>query len=341
VPAGPGRPRSPWPRAAVVVAAVAAVVAVLVFVGPRSSAPPSTSTHVAKGRHVHKIGTADTPPGWIALPDLLPGTGADIEGASVVTGPVPVPSTGTYEQAYQGPQPTDPAELLVTTVQAQPGAISGYQSGSQRVSVGGGWGYLTSYPDRQLLWQTSDDVVVSLESTAMSAPDMVTAAQMIEPHPAAQLGVTVTGTLPDGLAFVAGGFAGDDSSLWQVNSVMFSEGTCHAYTQEWAGTAADFTPVAIIAQSTRVVNVNGTPGLLAQIESDTSALLWEIEPGVDMRLQGSDCDLTTLASDLRTVDQSQLQAVVASLGSRGRDVTPRAPTPSSPAPPGSMFGLAH
>jgi hypothetical protein len=259
----------------------------------------------------------------------------------VASGPVPVPGTGTYEQAYQGAQAVDPPQLLITTVQAQPGALADYAAGSQTIDVNGAVAYLTSFSDHQLLWQTADGVVVSLESTAMSSSDVVAAAQLVDPHPAAQLGVALSGPLPDGLALVGQGFASGDTAQSQGDTIFFHEGRCQAYTQVWAGSPADFAAVAIVSDSYRVVSVRGARGLLAQISPSTWALLWPEEPGIDVRLQGEDCDLTSIAADLKAVDKRTWRSRMSSLGKLAHSFTPQAPAPESPRPGAGTFGLAH
>jgi hypothetical protein len=327
------------------IAGVAAVlvIAAAVYVGPRSTAP----THVVKksAGHVRAADMPPAPPGWVNLPLLLPAADVTIDGMDVSTGPVPVPSavsSGTYAQAYEGPGDTNPARLLITTVLAQPGATSGYANGSQSVTVGGATAYLTAGGDHQIVWQTSDDVVVSLESADMTAADVVAAAQLVEPRPAAQLGVELSGPLPDGLAPVGEGFAGGDTTATEGNTVMFSTGSCHAYYQEWAGSPADFEGVAIVSSSTRVTTVLGDRAQLDDIDGDTMALLWSVQPGIDVRVQGtSGCDLTGLAAGLRPVDPSTWSSEISALGSAARTFTPETPTSSPTLPGAGTFGLAH
>jgi hypothetical protein len=234
---------------------VATVVAAVVYYGPRSG-PTGPTVSKQAGRHT---GALASPPGWINLPFLLPTGNAIVDSAMVASGPVPVPSNGTYEQAYEGPQTTDSPQLLITTVQAQPGAIADYAAGSQAVSVNGGVAYLTSFQDHQLLWQTPDGVVVSLESKGMSSSDVVAAAQLVEPHPSSQLGVDLSGTLPDGLVPVGEGFASGDTAQNQGDTIFFNYGRCHAYTQLWAGSPADFAAVAIVSDSYRSRVRQGDP----------------------------------------------------------------------------------
>jgi hypothetical protein len=320
------------------VAIVAALVIVaVVYVGPRSGSPPSA---VAKHPAKH-IGTLDAPPGWINLPLLLPTGKAVVTGAMVANGPVSVPNAGTYEDAYEGSQTTDPPQLLITTVHAQPGAISGYAANSQTIAVNGTVAYLTSFGDHQLVWETSDGVVVSLESFGMTSSDVVAAAQLVAPNPVAQLGVDVSGPLPDGLVLVGAGFAGGETSQNQGDSVFFTQGSCHAYTQVWAGGPADFAPVAIVSDASRLVTVGGTPALLAQIDPATRTLLWSPQPGVDVRLQGNDCDLTGIASGLKVVDPATWQAQMSALGSKAQVFTPQAPISPATLPGPGTFGLAH
>jgi hypothetical protein len=327
-----------WQRtvAAVSLAAIAAAVVVaLIYVGPRST-PPGSAAH-----HRTHADTPAAPVGWVNLPDLLPPSDVVIDRATVATGPVPVPTTGTYEQAYQGPQTTNPTELLITTVAAQPGALSSYAANGQSVAVDGTTGYLTSFSDHQLLWQTADGVVVSLESSGMSAADVTAAAQLVDPLPAAQLGVDLSGALPDGLVSVGEGFANDGSAQNLQDGAMFSIGDCHAYTQIWAGTPADFAPMVIVGDATQVVNVRGTKGLLVDFGGSTWALLWSEQPGIDVRLQGSDCDLTTMAASIRIVDAQTWSSTWSALGSKVQFFTPTAPVPPASLPGPGTFGLAH
>jgi hypothetical protein len=333
-PAGRGHRRSRRTAATVSVAMVVAVVlGVGLAFGPRSGSPSAVGPKPTTPLPAH-----GAPPGWIDLPRLLP-TGVD--RAVVATGPVPVPSTGIYEQAYQGTQTTDPPLLLITTVQAQPGALANYAAGSQTVTVDGTSAYLTGTRHEQLLWQTGDGVVVSLEAGNMTAADLVTAAQLVQPQPAAQLGVTLHGSLPDGLIATGEGYAGGDTSQTQGDSLFFANGDCHAYTQVWAGSPADFAALGIIATGTQVTSVRGSPALLAQIDTDTWALVWSPEPGIDVRLQGTNCDLTATAADLTTVDQTTWEAEMTSLGSKAQYFTPEPPTVPAGLPGPGTYGLVH
>jgi hypothetical protein len=169
----------------------------------------------------------------------------------------------------------------------------------------------------------------------------VAAAQLVIPHAAAQLGVDLSGPLPDGLISIGDGFASGNSAQNDGDELMFHEGSCHAYTQVWAGSPADFAAVAIISESYQVVNVGGARGLLAEISPSTWALLWPEAPGIDVRLQGNNCDLTSMANDLKVVDQTAWQTEMASLGAQAHLFTPQALQPSSTLPGPGTYGLAH
>jgi hypothetical protein len=346
-PAVPGRPvpaptdahRRSGRRSLVSIAAaivVAMLVAAAVYFGPRST----TGSHDTKKPATTHVGAADAPAGWVNLPLFLPSGAFTIDSMIVPTGPVPLSTSGTYAQAYEGSATSDPARLLITTVRAQPGAVSGYAEGSQSVRVDGTIGYLTSFGDHQLVWQTPDGVVVSLESAEMTASDVVAAADLVDPRPASQLGVDLAGALPDGLAPVGEGFSGADDTS-QVDTVYFSEGACHAYMQEWAGGPADFEPVAIVATSSRTVTVGGNRILLVDFGTDTMALLWSAQPDVDVRLQGSGCDLTSIAAGLRQVDPSTWRSYLSALGSKAQTFMPAPPTTSPTLPGPGTYGLAH
>jgi len=327
-----------WQRSVALVSiaiAAAVVVAAVVSFGPRSTSPTSAT----KKHPVTPIGVRAAPPGWINLPLLLPSAGVVFDNATVATGPVPVPSTGTYEQVYEGTATTNPPWLLITTVKAQPGAVSDYATNSQTVAINGTTAYMTNFSDHQLLWQTADGVVVSLESTQMTASDVEAAAQLVEPHPATQLGVDLSGALPDGLTFGGEGFANGNTGQNQ-DSVFFHQGNCHAYTQVWAASAADFAPLAIVSDTTQIVSIGGTRALSVHFGS-TSALLWDEEPGIDVRLQGSGCDLPSIAATLKVVDPATWNAAMSSLGAQAKTYTPHPPTTSPILPGPGTFGLAH
>lgn len=328
--------RRPVALVSIAMAAAALLAAVVVF-GPRSTAPRS-----AHGSHpVKPIGVRDAPPGWINLPMLLPSGAAVVDNATLATGPVPIPTTGTYEQVYEGSATTDPALLLITTVRAAPGALANYASGSQVITMDGTTAYMTNGSHHQLLWQTADGVVVSLESTGMSASDVLASGQLVEPNPATQLGVDLSGVLPDGLTFAGAGFSNGNTGQNQ-DSVFFHDGACHAYTTVWAGSAADFAPVVVVSDATRILSIAGTRVVSVQFGSTTSALLWNEEPGIDVRLQGGPgCDLTSIAAGMTVVDPAAWQSLISSLGSKAQTYTPHVPpTPAAP-PGGGTFGLAH
>ncbi|HXQ59421.1 MAG TPA: hypothetical protein VN799_04960 [Acidimicrobiales bacterium] len=327
--------RRPVALVSIAVAASVVVAAVVTF-GPRSTSPST-----AGPKHpVKHIGAADAPPGWINLPMLLPSAPAVLENATVANGPVPVPSTGTYAQVYEGAQTTDPVLLLITTVVAQPGALADYATNTQAVTVHGTPAYMTNGSHHQLVWQTADGVVVSLESTGMTSSDVLAAGQLVEPHPATQLGVDVSGVLPDGLVFTGEGFANENTGQNQ-DTVFFHQGTCHAYTTVWAGSAADFAPVVVVSDATRLLSIGGTPVLSVQFGTSTSALLWSEGPGIDVRLQGSFCDLPSIAAALKVVDPATWQSELSSLGSKATFYTPQPPTTSATLPGPGTFGLAH
>ncbi|HEY7949179.1 MAG TPA: hypothetical protein VID75_15960 [Acidimicrobiales bacterium] len=327
--------RRPVALISIAVAAAAVVVTVVSF-GPRSAPPPS-----AGSKHpVPHLGVRDAPPGFINLPMLLPSAPAVLERATVANGPVPVPSAGTYAQVYEKTQTTDPVLLLITTVRAQPGALADYASNTQIVDVNGTTGYMTSGSHHQLLWQTTDGVVVSLESTGMTSSDVVAAAQLVEPHPATQLGVDLSGALPDGLVFTSAGFANANTGQNQ-DTIFFHQGACHAYTTVWAGSTADFAPVVVVADATQLLTIGGTPTVSVQFGSSTSALLWSEEPGIDVRLQGSFCDLPSIAAALKVVDPATWKTDLSSLGSQSSFYTPKPLTPPTILPGPGTYGLAH
>jgi hypothetical protein len=317
------------PSLAVVVVVALALGAGISF-GPRSRTRPSP----VAARHHPRRATAAVRPGWIALPRLLP---AGATGARVATGPVPVPSTGTYAQAYRGPAAIDPAELLITTVMARPGALAAYAGPGQSVPVPGGSGYLVGH---QILWETADSVVVSLESSGLSSSDLEAAAQVVEPHPAVRLGVDLRGSLPDGLTETGQGYVGGDTVQYQGDEIFFAHDSCEASTEVWAGTPADFGAVAIIATHVQTTTVGKATALLAQIDPTTWALLWSPAPGIDVRLQGSNCDLTGVGADLKVADAATWTATLRSLGSKVFYFTPRAPVGAVPDN-AKTFGLAH
>ncbi|HVC70718.1 MAG TPA: hypothetical protein VNC61_10750 [Acidimicrobiales bacterium] len=335
VPAGRRRGwQRPLALISIAVAAASVVAALMVSFGPRSTPPTSVAPLPVK-----PIGVADAPPGWITLPFLLPPADAVIDNATVVTGPVPVPNAGTYEQVYRGPDTINPAQLLITTVLARAGALADYASESQTLAMDGTTAYMTNGHHRQLLWQTADGVVVSLESTGMTSSDLVAAGQRVAPRPAAQLGVDVSGVLPDGLVFAGEGFASGDTGQNQ-DTVFFHVAACHAYAQVWAGSAADFAPVAIVSDATRIVSIGGTRVLSVRFGS-TSALLWNEGPGIDVRLQGSGCDLSAIAAGIRVVDSATWTSEISSLGTKATSYAPRRPPASATLPGPGTYGLAH
>jgi len=313
-----------------VMVAVALALAAGIYFGPRSR----TRTSPVAAQHHRRRANGGVRPGWIALPHLLP-TGAT--GARVATGPVPVPSTGTYAQAYQGRATTDPVELLITTVLARPDALAAYAGHGQSVTVPGGVGYLVGH---QIVWETADEVVVSLETSGLSSSDLVAAAQLVEPHPALRLGVDLRRSLPDGLTETGQGYVGGDTVQYQGDEISFAHGSCRAYTEVWAGTPADFGAVAIIATHVEKTTVGKVAALLAQIDPDTWALLWSPAPGIDVRLQGSNCDLTGVGAELKAADAATWTTTLRSLGSKVFYFKPRAPLVVAPGV-GYTFGLAH
>jgi hypothetical protein len=78
-----------------------------------------------------------------------------------------------------------------------------------------------------------------------------------------------------------------------------------------------------------------------QFGSSTSALLWSEEPGIDVRLQGSFCDLPSIAAALKVVDPATWKTDLSSLGSQSSFYTPKPLTPPTILPGPGTYGLAH
>jgi hypothetical protein len=153
------------------------------------------------------------------LPDLLPGRIATLQSIheEIATGP-PVTTGATYAQDFDGPAGPATARLLITTEDAPESALASYAEtfDYQAVTVAGQAGYLLTLSTHlQLLWQDPSGIVVSLEAINISPADLTSIAALLKVRTATDLGVRVTGPLPDGLTPVRPDPTGDDVNTTQ------------------------------------------------------------------------------------------------------------------------------
>jgi hypothetical protein len=365
----PSRGRKPTPRiigAALLAAVLVVTVLIVTHTGTAhqiviTNRPPSPSSVPANAPTSTSptTSTGTSPASGTTLPHLLPGNNANLQSINEEIAAKPRSTSGyPYAQEFEGPSRAATSRLLITTEVAPAGALADYgSSGGKAITVAGQAGYLLTLSTHlQLLWQDPSGVVVSLEAINIGAADLTSIATLIQVRPAADLGVNVTGPLPDGLIPGGSGSTGADGlAPSQVSNTLvgYQEDGCDAILEIVPGDPADYDAVAIDAGNGRSTTVNERPGLIIDwgaTERNMVTVLWSYSPGVIARLQGDCSNIPALALQLHSVTNTAWDQAVASLGTKGKvgtvppPPTTPATTPSASTPPSSggyTFGLAH
>ncbi len=258
---------------------------------------------------------------------LLPPAGAAISRLTTYA----TPTDEAYEQLFVGSQDTNPAELLVETVDTAQGRSGSHPLSTgtwpdrQTVQVGGVTGNLVTTAGTVFVWWSRPDgVEVDTTASGLSAAQVVGALSSARPSDQTRLGFSVPGPLPAGLHLIRSALSEQTSG--SLEDVQYTDGGCTAELGVYSGVG---TAIGATTGTTRVITFAGQPALISTMAAGPGYLSWTPAPGITAQLiSGSACSLLTLARSVRQATPTQFQTATRQLGDRANTVTSN-PEPAS------------
>lgn len=306
---------------------LAAAIALVVAVAPGAT----TRNKVVVGR----AGTVTEAPVTAPSPDasrFLPATGSSINQLTSYTNP----TDATYEQLYVGDQPTNPAELIVASIDLAQGRshqnalTAGNFPDASTVTIGPVTAKLAAAGVGNVFvwWTRPDGVEIDVSTNGLSPDQVIAALNTASPSTTSRLGLILGENLPAGLHQTTSALSQQTNIF--LEDVKFTTGRCAASLSIYEGVGG------LSANGTRVTRTTtfgGHPALLTEGPGG-STLEWSPVPGITAQASaGGSCDALAVARSIRQVPQAEWEAQLLLLGTRASQQGPMPGEPSTTTAP--------
>ena len=306
---------------------VASAVVLVVAVIPGAT----TRNKVVVGRAV----TVTEAPVQAPSPDasrFLPATGSSISQLTTYSNP----TDATYEQLYVGDQPTNPAELIVASIDLAQGrshqnALSaGNFPDASTVAIGPVTAKLSvaGVGNVFVWWTRPDGVEVDVSTSGLGTDQVIAALRTASSSTTSRLGVVLGGDLPGGLHQASSALS-EQTNIF-LEDVEFTTGRCVASLRIYEGVGGLYSNGTGVTRSTTFL---GHPALLTDVPGGSN-LGWSPVPGITAELgAGGSCDALALARSIRRIPAAAWQAELKQLGTRASQQGPMPGEPSTTTAP--------